>query len=314
MSIEDFLLDITDKALLSDSVQGRVGALDQTTRGIVENDVPSNKYSGIYRGIVKDNQDISQSKDNPNRAEYSKTGRIRVYVPSVYGPEDHVNVSSLPWAKPCFLGYTHMNPDEDESQEGIFWVPPINSSVWVMFENGDPAFPVWLGGAPYYDPKLSIPDSVQFSERELELIDEDRIQQGRNPEDYRTIRFTPKQQIQSIRKGSLTIKVGDKLSLVMDEASEAIYLLHQDANPDAEPDDLVEKAVLLITKDFIQLRNKNIVLRADEIIHMEAHDIQGLSERYIIFKADDTINFQGYLAACATDKALGFYRGDEFDI
>jgi uncharacterized protein involved in type VI secretion and phage assembly len=31
-------------------------------------------------------------------------------------------------------------------QSGVFVVPPIGSSVWVEFEQGNPDYPIWTGG------------------------------------------------------------------------------------------------------------------------------------------------------------------------
>lgn len=76
-------------------------------------------YHGKYRGTVMNNVD----------PEFR--GRILVQVPDVFGP----NVSS--WALPCtpFGG----------QQSGAYIVPPLQSQVWIEFENGDIDFPVWVG-------------------------------------------------------------------------------------------------------------------------------------------------------------------------
>ena len=31
-------------------------------------------------------------------------------------------------------------------QSGVFIVPPMNSAVWIEFEQGDPDYPIWTGG------------------------------------------------------------------------------------------------------------------------------------------------------------------------
>lgn len=58
-------------------------------------------------------------------------GRIQVDVPEISGP--------LPssWAKPCvpLAGL----------QTGFFAMPPINSGVWVEFEQGELDRPIWVG-------------------------------------------------------------------------------------------------------------------------------------------------------------------------
>jgi len=78
------------------------------------------KYFGKYRGTVLNNVDPMQQ------------GRILAVVPDVTGP--------LPssWAMPC-LPLAGINT-------GVFTVPPIGAGVWVEFEQGDPDYPVWVGG------------------------------------------------------------------------------------------------------------------------------------------------------------------------
>lgn len=77
------------------------------------------KFFGKYRGTVADNVDPLQ------------LGRVQVSVPSVLGD------GRLSWAMPCapFAG----------PQVGLFTVPPLNANVWVEFEAGNPARPIWSG-------------------------------------------------------------------------------------------------------------------------------------------------------------------------
>jgi hypothetical protein len=72
-------------------------------------------YPGIYRGIVKDNNDPKN------------LGRLRLIVPQIFGEE----ITTWAWAN---------------YRPGIANVPvPEGAAVWVMFEGGDPNFPVWVG-------------------------------------------------------------------------------------------------------------------------------------------------------------------------
>jgi uncharacterized protein involved in type VI secretion and phage assembly len=75
---------------------------------------------GIYRGAVLDNIDPMQM------------GRIIVDVPRVYG------ATPSTWAMPCV--------PVAGRQMGAFFIPPIGAGVWIQFEGGDPAYPVWMGG------------------------------------------------------------------------------------------------------------------------------------------------------------------------
>ena len=78
------------------------------------------RFYGKYRGVVSDNGDPE------------KLGRIKANVPEVLDTE----VS--PWAWPCS---TYAGPDV-----GLFAVPPVGAGVWIEFEGGDPARPIWVGG------------------------------------------------------------------------------------------------------------------------------------------------------------------------
>lgn len=78
------------------------------------------EYFGKYRGTVVNNEDPR------------KQGRVQVIVPAV-SPRSLTN-----WAMPC-LPFAGM-------QSGMFTTPPVGSSVWIEFEQGDPDFPIWTGG------------------------------------------------------------------------------------------------------------------------------------------------------------------------
>lgn len=78
------------------------------------------KFYGKYRGTVMENVDPLQ------------TGRLLVQVPDVS------NVLPSTWALPC-LPFTGL-------QSGFFAVPEIGSQVWVEFEQGNPDYPIWVGG------------------------------------------------------------------------------------------------------------------------------------------------------------------------
>lgn len=77
------------------------------------------KFYGKYRGVVLQNIDPMFM------------GRIQVQVPGV------VMLPST-WALPCvpFAG----------KMSGFFAVPQIGAGVWVEFEQGDPDYPIWVGG------------------------------------------------------------------------------------------------------------------------------------------------------------------------
>ena len=78
------------------------------------------RYYGKYRGLVVD-------VDDPE-----KMGRITAQVPEILKEE------TSPWALPAvpFAGPKH----------GLVLTPEVGDGVWIEFEAGDPARPIWTGG------------------------------------------------------------------------------------------------------------------------------------------------------------------------
>ena len=89
------------------------------------------RYLGRFRGEVLDVEDPKS------------IGRIKVKVPEVLGDVDSG------WALPAFAA--------TGDGSGIFAVPPVGAGVWVEFEAGDLARPVWVGG---WYAEGSIPDKA----------------------------------------------------------------------------------------------------------------------------------------------------------
>jgi hypothetical protein len=84
------------------------------------NESKSNRYYGKYRATVINNIDPQQR------------GRILAIVPDVQG------IVPMSWALPCV---PHAG-----KQQGTFMVPQIGAGVWIEFEQGDPDYPIWVGG------------------------------------------------------------------------------------------------------------------------------------------------------------------------
>ncbi|WP_158860378.1 phage baseplate assembly protein V [Lunatibacter salilacus] len=88
------------------------------------------KYYGKYRGVVKENIDPE------------KRGRILVKLPDVTG----LDTSS--WAMPCVpIAGPNM---------GTYFVPIIDSWVWVEFEAGNLDYPIWIGG--FWENQSEVPE------------------------------------------------------------------------------------------------------------------------------------------------------------
>ena len=78
------------------------------------------KFYGKYRATVLNNIDPLQ------------LGRILASVPDVLGP------TPTSWAMPCV-------PIAGK-QSGTFVIPQIGAGVWIEFEQGNPDYPIWVGG------------------------------------------------------------------------------------------------------------------------------------------------------------------------
>jgi uncharacterized protein involved in type VI secretion and phage assembly len=98
----------------------------------------SGPFFGKYRATVHDTFD-------PDRL-----GRIRAIVPAVTGPDEPST-----WARPCL-------PAAGAGM-GLFTVPLEGAGVWIEYEGGDPAYPIWVGGywseaeVPQLVPKEPLP-------------------------------------------------------------------------------------------------------------------------------------------------------------
>lgn len=109
------------------------------------------RHFGKYRGLVTD-------IDDPNGL-----GRIQAEVPAVYG-----DVLS-PWAMPClpFAGDGH----------GLALTPHVGDGVWIEFEGGDLARPIWSGcwwaDGQRPDPSGNLARLLATSSGHQLLLDED---------------------------------------------------------------------------------------------------------------------------------------------
>ncbi|MBU1564811.1 MAG: phage baseplate assembly protein V [Proteobacteria bacterium] len=95
------------------------------------------RYFGKYRGIV---QEVGE-RDN--------LGRIKDQVPEIYGDAQG---AVSPWALPCvpFAGRNH----------GLVVLPEMGDGVWIEFEAGDIARPIW-SGCWWADGELPTPGAPQ---------------------------------------------------------------------------------------------------------------------------------------------------------
>lgn len=83
-------------------------------------DKVENRYYGKYRGFVSDNQD----PDN--------LGRLKAKVPGLLKDQE------TGWALPCA-------PYGGAAEQGLFAIPEVDAGVWIEFEGGNLAYPIWVG-------------------------------------------------------------------------------------------------------------------------------------------------------------------------
>lgn len=100
-------------------------------------------FYGKYRGTVANNVDPLG------------LGRLQVVVPTVLGD------SGLSWAMPCV---PYAGPGV-----GLLALPPVGARIWVEFENGDPDFPIWVGG--FWDQSSDLPASPPLPEAKVFTTD-----------------------------------------------------------------------------------------------------------------------------------------------
>lgn len=95
---------------------------------MIKDEHGNRRFFGIYRGVVTDNND-----------PLSK-GRLRATVPQVLGSE----VTGWAWhVTPPISTVTAHKPTETLTV--VTTKPSAGTGIFVMFEGGDPAHPVWLG-------------------------------------------------------------------------------------------------------------------------------------------------------------------------
>lgn len=139
-------------------------------------------FPGLYRGLVKQNDDRPTSQGGKAEDTFGPLGRLRVLVPTVHGPD--VQDDDLPWAWPCFPWGGIM---EDGISQGMVAIPDVGAQVFVMFEQGDPQSPVWVGtcyGAPERNSnQTELPRSIRTKDsRTSTEYPEMRVIQGKGAE------------------------------------------------------------------------------------------------------------------------------------
>lgn len=94
-------------------------------------------HNSFYRGVVEDIADPLSS------------GRVRVRIWGLHSQnttkdiESGIPTNELPWAEPCIPVV-----EGGLLQKGFFGVPQIDSHLLIIFENGNPLRPIYIGALP----------------------------------------------------------------------------------------------------------------------------------------------------------------------
>lgn len=85
------------------------------------------RFYGIYRAVVVSNSDPINK------------GRIKVLIPQVLGD------NTTGWLEACLPVILQVSTATTNNAAITTTGPEIGKGVWVMFESGDPDYPVWVG-------------------------------------------------------------------------------------------------------------------------------------------------------------------------
>ena len=89
---------------------------------MIQDGYGNRRFYGVYRGVVVDNKDPKE------------LFRLRLKIPQVI----YDQISDWVWSS--------FQPGAEVI------LPPVDSGVFVMFEGGDPAFPIWIGSSQEFPP------------------------------------------------------------------------------------------------------------------------------------------------------------------
>lgn len=225
--------------------------------------------SGVYTGPFR-----AQVKKNDDREEEDKfLGRIKVWIPQVHGEDYKDKVDDLPWAWPCFL-HAFKDPDDETLKAGFFAVPPEESWVYVIFENGNVDHPIYLGG--WYGGEKGDTELDDF-------LQEDERSSARYPDIIGYI---------SPHDGKLRFRIlkGDRAEIVWNEDDEDKVLIEIDSvgyNPNNQP------TVRLESKWMVKAKSeKNIELESDETVKITCKRFEVEAEEVIEMSSDGSSMYE----------------------
>lgn len=103
----------------------------ESTRKVGGHSDNPNGFQGLWSGVVVDDMDPK------------KIGRVKVRIFDLH--DEDTPIADIPWAGPCFPT-AFMSANNNWASGGFVQIPPVDALVKVMFDHGDPEFPIWMGG------------------------------------------------------------------------------------------------------------------------------------------------------------------------
>ncbi|WP_419813181.1 phage baseplate assembly protein V [Bacterioplanoides sp.] len=165
------------------------------------------KRYGKYRAFVVDT------------ADPEKRGRVRLRIPSVLGDAE----SS--WALPCV-------PFAGGSGYGWFAVPPLDSQLWVEFEEGDINRPIWVGA--FWQVSDDVPENAAQDEPTVFLLQTpagNRLELNDTEGEEALTLFHPSEaQLQIDSNGSCAVTDANGSKLVLDASNNECVIEDSNGN------------------------------------------------------------------------------------
>jgi hypothetical protein len=195
------------------------------------------KFYGKYSGEVVNNEDEE------------KRGQITVRIPSIFGTESDSEVT----ARPC-LPYGH------------FYIPPVGAKVWVEFEAGNLAYPIWVGtwypvDSPPEEAAVTPPD-----QRVIHTASGHIIQLGdKAGEEQITIRHQGNSFVSIDKDGSVIIGNHKGSTLILNAKDENVVLIEQHGNTIS----MTDAGIIVVGKDggaAVELKGDMARIVAKDII------------------------------------------------
>jgi len=200
-----------------------------------------NTYYGKYRGFVVDNADPEHR------------GRLRLRVPSVLGDTETA------WALPCM-------PFGGMQNQGLFIIPETGAQVWVEFEEGELAQPIWTGTFWQQDGDAPVQlDGDAPSRRALKTPSGHYLEfEDKEGEEYIHLEHKQAASLDIDKNGTISLTDTSGGKLTMDaEASEIVV---EDANGNTITMNSSGTTVKDSNGNSIEMAGAGITLKAQKIV------------------------------------------------